>query len=133
MDKILRESVIARLREAESRIYRLSVQHRVVGLGCGLVLDQDLVWSKGFGLSDLEDSKSLPDENTIFRCGSITKTFTAAAIARLCDQRKLSLDDPLSRYVPEFQAVKMNRGALEEVTLRRLLAHRSGNDVRSSA
>lgn len=126
MAKILKESVVARIRDAESKIHQLLVKHRVVGLGCGLVLDQDLVWSKGFGLTDLENPNSVPDENTVFRCGSITKTFTAAAIVRLYDQGKLSLDDPIFSYIPEFRAVKVNRGSLEEVTLRRLLTHRSG-------
>jgi len=54
-----------------------------------------------------------------YAIGSISKQFTAAAILMLAEQGKLSLDDPVSRYVP-----KLTRG--NEVTIRQLLSHTSG-------
>ena len=57
--------------------------------------------------------------DTKFRIGSITKQFTAAAILRLQEQGKLSVRDPLSKFIPDYP-----RGT--EVTLHHLLTHTSG-------
>ena len=57
---------------------------------------------------------------------SISKTFTATAVVQLRDRGLLSLDDPLVRHLPEFAAVRAHPGRVEDVTLRRLLSHRSG-------
>lgn len=73
---------------------------------------------KGYGLADLEQGTPVRDA-TVFRLASVTKQFTAAAILLNEDAGRLSLDDPLSKYVPELaQASK--------VTLYQLLVHTSG-------
>lgn len=59
------------------------------------------------------------NERTVFRIGSVTKEFTAAAVLLLGERGKLSIDDPLRKYFPDFP-----RGG--EVTLRHLLTHTSG-------
>ncbi|MCH8310243.1 MAG: beta-lactamase family protein [Chloroflexi bacterium] len=100
-------------------------QHRVTGLSVALVVDGDLVWSQGYGYADLE-SGQLPDSDTVFRVASITKPFTATGIFQLRDQGKLSIDDPLTKYIPEFGQVKANVGSVEQVTLRRIMCHHSG-------
>jgi len=101
----------------------------VPGAAIGVVRDQDLVWARGFGYAELE-SDSASDRamaaDTIFRCGSITKTFTATAIMQLRDEGRLDLDDPIARVIPEFAAVKARHGAVDKVTFRRLLLHTSG-------
>ena len=109
----------------EREIAELFVEYRLVGSSVGLVRDQDLMWSRGFGLADLE-SRAVPDENTIFRVASNTKTFTATAIFQLRDQGRLNIDEPLTRYVPEFASVKPTKGSVDAVTLRRLMCHHSG-------
>ena len=100
-------------------------RQQIPGLAIGIVHDQQLVWSQGFGAADLETGRS-PDKNTISRVASITKTFTATAVLQLRDDGLLSLDDPLVKHIPEFSQVRVRAGALEGVTLRRLLSHRSG-------
>jgi D-alanyl-D-alanine carboxypeptidase len=107
------------------RISQLVAQHRLAGVAVGIVRDQELVWSAGFGFADLATERR-PDEHTLFRVGSITKTFTAAALMQLRDAGKLQLDDPIVRFLPEFAAVRTRFGTVEDVTLRRLLTHRSG-------
>ena len=57
---------------------------------------------------------------TVFRIGSITKQFTAAAVLKLVDDGKLSLDDPISKFIPEAPA------SWRDVTVRHLLEHTSG-------
>ncbi len=77
-----------------------------------------VVFARGYGLANLETrTPATPD--TVFHVGSVTKQFTAAAILLLAEDGKLSLDDKLSRYVPEVP-----RGG--EVTLAQLLNHTSG-------
>ncbi len=97
----------------------------VPGAAVGIVRDRELVWSRGFGYADLASDRAM-DADTLFRCGSITKTFTATAIMKLRDEGKLSIDDPIVRYIPEFAAVKARFGAADKVTFRRLLTHTSG-------
>jgi CubicO group peptidase (beta-lactamase class C family) len=109
----------------EKRIRRLVTQSGVVGLAYGVVIDQELVFNGGYGFADIASGRN-PDSATIFRCGSLTKTFTATALMQLRDEGKLSLDAPIALYIPEFESVKMKFGRLQDVTLRRLLTHHSG-------
>ena len=96
----------------------------IPGLSIGVVHDQDLIWSRGFGYADLETE--LPaDERTLYRIASITKLFTATAIVQLRDAGKLQLDDPVFRHLPWFGV----RNRFEEapvITIRHLITHWSG-------
>ena len=107
------------------RIDQITFDQRLPGLAVGIVRDQEFVWSAGFGYSDME-TKCRPDKDTISRVASITKTFTATAIMQLRDDGLLTLDDSLVEHLPEFSAVNPRAGTVEGVTIRRMLAHRSG-------
>lgn len=109
----------------DARLSRLAAEHGFPGLVAGIVRGDELAWIRGYGAVDF-DSGTTPDENTVFRCASITKTFTGTAIFQLRDAGKLGLDDPLSDHVPEFLAASGDAGPVEAVTIRRLLAHYSG-------
>lgn len=78
----------------------------------------EIVYEKGFGSADIGNNVPVTPD-TKFRIGSITKQFTASAILKLREEGKLSLDDKLSKYIPDFP-----RG--DEVTIRHLLTHTSG-------
>jgi CubicO group peptidase (beta-lactamase class C family) len=65
-------------------------------------------------------------ERTIYHWGSITKTLTAVAIMQLRDRGLLSLDDPITRWVPELRQVHNPYGSMDDITLRMLLSHSSG-------
>ena len=101
------------------------------GLAAGIVHGDELVWSSGFGVTDLAAGIT-PDDGTIARVASITKTFTATAIMQLRDEGKLGLDDPLSTHIPEFAKVRETGGRAADVTLRRLLTHYSGLSAETS-
>ena len=103
-----------------SRISQLVDQHGVTGAAVGIVRDQELAWSAGFGFADIEAERQ-PDKHTLFRVGSITKTFTTTAIMQLRDEGKLRLDDPIVRHLLEFGAVRARYGTIADVTLSRLL------------
>lgn len=89
--------------------------------GTVLISKEDkIIFAKGFGTSDKLDKKS--SENTIhsvFETGSVTKQMTAACIMQLIQRRKLSLDDKISKYFPDY--VHGN-----DITVRMLLNMRSG-------
>lgn len=97
---------------------------RVPGLAIGVVIDQQLVWSHGYGFADA--AQGIPvTAATPFSICSISKLFTASAVMQLRDAGKISLDEPVRRYLPSFNA----RGTLrmaDAVTMRRLLTHASG-------
>lgn len=103
----------------EQRAYR-----EIPGLVIGVVHDQELVWARGFGVSDLE-TRAAVTPRTVFRLGSITKLFTATAVMQLRDAGQLRLDDPVSTYLPWF-AVRNDFPGEPEITVRHLLTHTSG-------
>ena len=94
------------------------------GIAVGVVSDQELVWSKGFGFADLK-AKLPMTPATKFRMASNSKLFTAIAIMQLREEGKLGLDDPVVKYLPWFKA----RPAGDDdgpITLEQLLSHSSG-------
>jgi Beta-lactamase class C and other penicillin binding proteins len=65
-------------------------------------------------------------DSTIFHWASITKTLTAIGIMQLRDRGKLSLDDPIVKYVPELRQVHDSFGDVGEITIRQLMSHSAG-------
>ena len=80
--------------------------------------DGKVLYRKGFGYADIKN-KILVTPDTKFRIGSVTKQFTAAAILKLQENNLLSVNDKLSKFIPDFP-----RG--DEVTIHQLLTHTSG-------
>jgi CubicO group peptidase (beta-lactamase class C family) len=80
--------------------------------------DGKILFEKAYGLANVERGIPVTSE-TVFNIASITKPFTAAAILKLQEERRLSLDDTLSKYIPDYP-----RG--NEITIRHLLTHTSG-------
>jgi len=91
---------------------------RTPGIAIGVVEDGRLVYARGFGFATL--AKHVPmTPDTEFFAGGLTMQFTAAAILLLAQDRKLSLDDHVAKYVPEFRL-----GG--DVTIEQLLTQTSG-------
>lgn len=94
------------------------------GIAIGVVQDQKLVWSRGFGFSDVQ--KRVPmTAQTRFRIASNSKLFTAIAIMQLREAGKLRLDDPVVKYLPWFK-VKPAGPDDGPITIEQLLSHSSG-------
>ena len=103
--------------EIESELEQVVNDERLPGLSVGIVVDQELAWSRGLGTRDLATGEPA-DEHTLHRVASITKTLTTAAVLQLRDRRRLSLDDPLERHLPEFAEALVELGELPQtVTL----------------
>ncbi len=122
MSNLIVDSVISKIQD---RIAQILALERPPGVAVGIVHDQELVWRQGFGLADIASHRRV-DEHTLFLVASISKTFTATAIIQLRDELKVGLDDPLMNFIPEFKVVENPFGRIEDVTLLRLLTHRSG-------
>ena len=90
--------------------------------GAILVAKQgEIIYRKGFGKANFQTGADCTPE-TPSNIGSVTKQFTAVAILILAEQKKLSYDDPISKYIPE-----LSRSAhFSKITLRNLLTHTSG-------
>jgi CubicO group peptidase (beta-lactamase class C family) len=94
------------------------------GVAVGVVSGDELIWAKGYGLSDVE--RKIPvTPATKFRMASHSKLFTATAIMQLRDQGKLRLDDPVSKYLLWFKVPPLEEGDAE-ITIGELLTHASG-------
>jgi CubicO group peptidase (beta-lactamase class C family) len=107
------ERLAARL---ERLVRQAQREKRAPSIGAAVLRDGELIWETAVGVADVEaDLEATPD--TQYRIGSITKTFTAAAIMQLRDAGKLDLEDTLDRHV---------EGAAHTPTIRRLLSHASG-------
>lgn len=125
-----RESRIAESRiEGAAQVLDLWIREQmayreVPGLAIGVVHDQDLVWSAGYGFADLESREAMTP-STLFRIGSISKIFTATAILQLRDRGLLRLDDPVAEHLPWF-AIESRFTEDGPITIRHLLTHTAG-------
>ena len=89
------------------------------GASLGIIKDGELIYAKGYGAANLE--YNIPNTSeSVFRIASTSKQFTAACIVLLDQQKKLSLDDKLSKFFPEFPSYA------NQITIKHLLNHTSG-------
>ncbi len=96
---------------------------QVPGMTVAVVHQGKVVYSQGHGIRDM-NQKGKVDEQTLFQIASVSKAFTAAALAILVDEEKLAWDDPVIDYLPEFRMY--DAWVTREFTIRDLLTHRSG-------
>jgi len=89
--------------------------------GCSVGVAQNgvMVFKAGYGMADLERNVPITPD-TVFESGSVAKQFTAAAVLLLAQQGKISLDDPMRKYLPELA----DYGS--PLTIRQVLSHISG-------
>lgn len=99
----------------------LSEQFKPGETGCAALVAKNgqVIYRKAFGMADLELNVPMQPE-MVFRIGSITKQFTAIAILQLMEQGKLSLQDEITKFIPDYP---MNG---HSITIEHLLTHTSG-------
>ncbi len=91
-----------------------------------LVADREhIIHLSAVGKRDIEHNLPMRTD-TIFWVASMTKPITATAVLMLQDEGKLSIDDPVSKYIPQFAALRTPSGKPANLTLRQLLTHTSG-------
>ena len=96
---------------------------QIPGIAVCIIKNGKVVTMKGYGVTELGTNNKV-DENTLFMIGSNTKAFTATALALLDAEKKLSLDDRVTKWIPDFKLD--NKLAGEQAIIRDLLCHRIG-------
>jgi CubicO group peptidase (beta-lactamase class C family) len=104
-------------------VNRALTNWRIPGAAICIVKDNKIVMMKAYGIKELGQPNKV-DINTLFMIGSNTKAFTATALATLQANGKLSLDDKVTKYLPQFKLD--NKLAGEQAIIRDLLCHRLG-------
>lgn len=108
----------------DARVARVAADVGVPGISVAIVEKGEVTLARGYGVRRLGDASSRVDADTIFQIGSISKAFTAAAVARLVDSGKLRWDDKVTDHVPYFQMY--DPWVTREMTVRDLFVHNSG-------
>ena len=97
---------------------------RVPGMSVIIVQDQDILWSGGFGMANMEEQvKATP--STLYSICSISKLFTSVAVMKLYDEGRLRLDDEIQDLLPWYDLPQQFEDSWP-VTIRTLLTHSSG-------
>jgi CubicO group peptidase (beta-lactamase class C family) len=109
--------------QIDKLVERTMKTFHVPGIAVLVVKDGATVHSKGYGVGSVKTGNPV-DENTLFGIASNSKAFTAATLAILVDEKKLSWNDKVIRYIPEFRLY--NSYVTEDFTIKDLLTHRSG-------
>jgi CubicO group peptidase (beta-lactamase class C family) len=100
--------------------------YHIAGAAVSVVKDGALFFAKGYGYADLENGIPVDPEQTIFRIGSIGKTFTWTAVMQLVEQGKLDLDAEINTYL-DFRIPDTYP---QPITLKHLMTHTSGFEDR---
>jgi len=125
---------IARLARIDSLLERAVRDGQITGAVALVLRDDQLVYERAVGFSDKEAGR-LMSPQALFRIASQTKALTSTAILMLLEEGRLTLGDPVSRYIPSFQrthvAVRTDTGialvaAKRAITVRDLLTHTAG-------
>lgn len=116
-----RQDMAARL---DAAIDRAIAEKRIVGTVVLVARDGEVVYRRAAGLADREAGKPMA-EDAIFRLASITKPIVSAAAMRLVEEGRIALDDPVTRWLPDFRP-RLPNGQAPEITLRQLLTHTAG-------
>jgi CubicO group peptidase (beta-lactamase class C family) len=119
----LAQTLEERLKEIDEYAAKAGREWQVPGFAVAIVKDDKVVFAKGYGVRELGKPERV-DPDTLFAIASNTKAFTAAALALLVDEGKLSWDDPVTKHLPGFQL--HDPFTTRELTVRDLLSHRSG-------
>jgi len=95
----------------------------IVGIGTSIIVDKEVVWTKGYGYADYENKIPFTP-TTIMNIASISKTFTGVCIMKAVEDGKVSLDEDINSYLP-FKIINPNCPN-DKITLRHLATHTSG-------
>lgn len=98
-------------------------QWDVVGASVAVVKDGKVIYIKSYGVRDLNTGKPVTNE-TLFSIGSTTKAMTAVCLGMLVDEGKVNWNDPVSKYLPDFQLY--DPFVTRDIKVRDLLLHNSG-------
>lgn len=106
------------------------VQDHIVGATVAIVQDGEVLLKKGYGAADLSPRRPVDPDRTLFRLGSVSKTFTWLTVLKEVEAGRLRLDAPVNLFLPEAVQVR-DQGFARPVTLRSLMSHSGGFEDRA--
>jgi len=122
-DRVEKVNTIAA--DFQSLIEDYAEKTKIPGIAYGLVVDNQLVFSGATGLLNLETEQAAHPK-AAFRIASMTKSFTAMAILKLRDEGKLSLEDPVAKYIPDMAKLNYLSRDASTIDLENLLTMTAG-------
>jgi CubicO group peptidase (beta-lactamase class C family) len=127
----------ATFQDATALLERYVAEQKIAGAVAAVAHKGKVVYLKAVGVQDLE-SRAAMTERSLFRIYSMTKPVTAVGAMMLHEEGRFNLDDPVSKYLPEFKQVTVadtdgtTRAAARAITVQDLLLHTSGLSHRTS-
>ena len=102
-------------------------QHAIAGCSFLIAHQGEVVFRQSFGFADIESERAFTT-NELVPIASVSKPVLASVVMALVDQGKLTLDDPVEKYLPEFKDMKVKGGKspIHRMTIRHLLSHTAG-------
>lgn len=94
---------------------------KIPGLSLAILKENEVIYARGYGFKNVSRAEPA-DEKTLYGIGSVTKSFTALSIMKLVEEGKLSLDDPVRKYVDNAPGVLRDN----DITIHHFLTHSSG-------
>ncbi|MDN4608083.1 serine hydrolase domain-containing protein [Sporosarcina highlanderae] len=107
----------------EKYVNKVMKSEKIPGVAVAVSENGKVIYQKGFGTRDLETGEPVTPE-TIFGIASITKSFTALAIMKLIEDGKVQLEDPVTKYLPDFRLKGCD--FVDDITIHHLLSHTTG-------
>ncbi|QHT69566.1 beta-lactamase family protein [Rhodocytophaga rosea] len=126
-----------RLKRIDNTLQQFVDKGTLPGMVAIIVRNGQIVYHKAFGQADVQGGRQMKTDD-IFRIASMSKAITSTAVMMLYEEGKFSLDDPVSKYIPEFKnppviktftwkdSTYTTEPAKSEITIRHLLTHTSG-------
>ena len=105
-------------------IERALSENRIVGTSILIARDGNVVFARSAGFADRENRQPV-NEDTVFRLASLTKPIVSATALALLEQDKIQLDNPVTRWLPDFRPT-LSDGRRPTITVRHLLTHTAG-------
>ena len=103
---------------------KLLKKNKITGASIAIVDNGEIVFSSGFGFAD-KSASVLADANTVYRIGSLTKSFTALCILHLMNNNKININDPVGMYIPELNVISRFNDS-NKLYINELISHTSG-------
>jgi CubicO group peptidase (beta-lactamase class C family) len=119
-----RDTIEKVLKQVDETIVSAMNKHALPGLAAGIIHADEVIYAKGFGVADAARERAVTAD-TVFRIGSISKTFTAIGVMQLWEQGAFKLDDPVNSYLKRIRIQHRDPNA-PPVTIRHMLTHTSG-------
>ncbi|MDG2054814.1 MAG: serine hydrolase [Phycisphaerales bacterium] len=114
-----------RIDRLDKTLQEWQTEYKIPGLAIAVIYDNQPILMKGYGFADIKSERPVTPE-TIFAVGSTTKAFTSALIAMEIDQGVMAWDDPITKFLPDFQLQIETDDPDAKVLMTDLLSHQTG-------